>query len=269
MARPASELSINPFLRELLLGPPKLGKTSTAVATSPAPVRVILCEDDSALEPALRMTNNFSISNARTPAKGAFKEMLDVLLEAKNDAKAGKIKTLVVDPFSDFAHHVMEESLENSKTSSGSDDGRKAFFEIGRRIDHVLDFMLSIPCHVIVVSHYTEQSAEIDGQMKKSGIGVVPLIPGQMRTRMAGKFRNVLWFDIDPKDPTKRVIVTGPRGAYGPGCRSLTGTHLLPADFTALIKTFADNAPKTTAVKAPPPSIAQRPPLRPVNGGKR
>lgn len=270
MARPASELSINPFLRELLLGPAKLGKTSTAVATSPPPVRVILCEDDSALEPALRMTKNFTISNARTPGKGAFKEMMDVLLEAKNDAKAGKIKTLVVDPFSDFAHHVMEESLLNTQTSSGNDDGRKAFFEIGRRIDHALDFILSIPCHVIVVSHYTQQSAEIDGQLKKSGEGVVPMIPGQMRNRMAGKFRNVLWFDVDPKNPNERVIVTGPRGAFGPGCRSLTGTHLLPADFTALIKTFAENAPKTSlAPRTAPPTTTARPPLRPVNGGRR
>lgn len=263
MARPASELSKNPLMRVLLIGPWKLGKTTVAITTSPAPVRVVLCEDDSALYPAMQVTDKFTVSTARTLAKGAFAEMQNVLLEAKNDAKAGKIKTLVVDPFSEFAHHLLEEAFVNNKTGSGSEDGRTAYGELGRRLDHVLDFMLSIPCHLIVICHHAQVSGEMDGQVKKSGEGVVPLIPGGMRTRIGGKFSDVLWFDIDPKDHGKRVFVTGPRGAYGPGCRHVHGTRTLPADFTAFLKTpFREPEVKTQTQVA-------RPPLKPITGGRR
>lgn len=250
-------------MRVLLIGPWKLGKTSTAITTSPAPVRVILCEDDSALYPAMQVTDKFTVSTARTLAKGAFSEMQNVLLEAKNDAKAGKIKTLVVDPFSEFAHHLLEEAFANNMTGAGKEDGRTAYQELGRRLDHILDFMLSIPCHLIVVSHFAQASAEIDGQVKKSGEGVVPLIPGGMRTRIGGKFADVLWFDIDPTNKDKRVFISGPRGAYGPGCRHVHGSRVLPADFTAFLKT-----PFHEPVAKPQPQAA-RPPLKPITGGRR
>jgi hypothetical protein len=239
MARPASELSNNPFLRVLLMSPAKVGKTFVSVTTSPAPVRVILCEDDSALRPVLRITDKFSVSEARKLGKGAFVEMQNVLLEAKNDAKDGKVKTVIVDPFSEFAHHLLEESFEVNKTGSGADNGMVAYGEYARRLDHIIDYMFTIPCHLIVISHYATESPEMTGQIKKQGEGIVPLIPGKMRNRMGGKFGDILWMDIDPKDNNKRVFVTGPRGAWGPGCRHAHGAQIIPADFGELIKLFA------------------------------
>jgi hypothetical protein len=262
MARPASELLNNPFLRVLLMSAAKVGKSTVAITTAPAPVRVILCEDDSALLPAKRITDKFSVSDARKLGKGAFDEMRNVLLEAKNDAKAGKIKTVVVDPFSEFAHHLLEESFEMNKTGGGADNGMVAYGEYGRRLDHALDYMFTIPCHLIVISHYASESPEISGQIKKQGDGIVPLIPGKMRNRMGGKFADILWMDIDPKDSDKRVFVTGPRGAWGPGCRHMHGAHVLPADFGELIKTFA-------AQDKPKPPTRPAAPLKPIAGGRR
>lgn len=237
------------------MGPAKLGKSTIAITTSPAPVRVILCEDDSALRPALRITDKFSVSEARKLAKGAFVEMQNVLLEAKNDAKDGKIKTVVIDPFSEFAHHLLEESFEMNKTGSGADNGMVAYGEYARRLDHIIDYALTIPCHLIVISHYATESPEMTGQIKKQGEGIVPLIPGKMRNRMGGKFGDILWLDIDPKDKSKRVFVTGPQGAWGPGCRHAHGAQIISADFGELLKLFAAESKKPPTRPTPQSNV--------------
>src|SRR5574341_8625 len=66
MALSARELEKDPFLRVLLLGPPKSGKTTCCIATSPPPVRVLLCEADSALTHAVRVAgSNFSFERTK------------------------------------------------------------------------------------------------------------------------------------------------------------------------------------------------------------
>lgn len=260
--KPESALDFDPHLRLLVLGPAKIGKTSSAICTSPGPVGVILCEDDSALRSARRMGGKFSWAVLRyetpngQPAK-VFQPMLDLLLEAKRDAKEGRLKTLIIDPISTFARKLLEEAFSNNKTQAGADNGMVAYNEYNRRFDHVTDFALSIPANLIVISHHSVQSGEMKGQMKKSGEGVVPLIPGASRNALAAKFVDVVWFDLDMEDREKRVIVTGPRGAWGPGCRSLHGTHVLPADFTELIDTFARDGAQAKKQNSTPMSSQQ------------
>lgn len=251
--KPESALDFCPYLRLLMLGVAKIGKTSSAICTSPGPVGVILCEDETALREAKRRGAKFNYASLQydgpngKPAK-VFQPMLDLLLEAKRNAKEGRLKTLIIDPISTFARKLLEEAFANNQTQGGKDDGRTAYQEYNRRFDHITDFAMSIPAHLIVVSHYAQVSSEMDGQMKKSGEGVVPLIPGASRNALAAKFVDVVWFDLDKEDREKRVIVTGPRGAWGPGCRSIHGTHVLPADFTQLIDTFAQDGKKSSLI---------------------
>lgn len=269
MAQPATALDHDSHLRVLLMGAAKSGKTTCAVATAPSPVRVIMCEDKSALRGARRETTSFDWELLPTEGK-IFRTMQDFLLAAKNDAKAGKIKTLVVDPLSTLARRLLEESFDNNKTIAGKDNGMVAYGEYNRRFDHLTDYMMTIPCHVIAVSHYSQVSAEIDGQIKKSGDGVVPLIPGASRTALAAKFVDVMWFDFDQTDREKRILVVGPQGVWGRGSRSMKGNHVLPADFGELIKTFAaQDKPKPTTSTTRSPTTVSRPPLKPVAGGRR
>jgi AAA domain-containing protein len=237
----SSALEIDSYLRVLVVGGPKLGKTSVSICTSPQPVRVILAERDSALRDAKRRGGKFDFERIRDRP---YEQMTTYLAQAKEDAKAGKIKTIVIDPLSEFAEKLVTQSFLLNRTSNGEEDGRAAYPHYSKRLMHVLELACTIPAHLIVISHFVEMGGgELPGQAQKQGEGIVPLIPGKIRLRIGGCFDDILWFDVDKQDPSKRVFITGPQGAWGPGCRSLSKFAVLPADFNALIKTFAEDGP--------------------------
>jgi hypothetical protein len=243
----AKDLTHETFLRLLLLGRPKVGKSTSAIATSPGPRRVLLCEDMSAVRGAKRLTLDFDVEPI-----GSWNSMTAAVVEAKQDAKAGKIKTVVIDPLSDFADRLLAECFKATLTNDGKEDGRRAYPMLSNRLGHLIELIFTIPAHVIVICHYVETGGDpIDGGLEKTGEGIVPLLPGKSRALIAAKFSDVIWMDLAPMTtPTfqkgERIFVTGPRGAWGPGCRSLEGSQVLKADIGELLKAFAAQA-KTDA----------------------
>jgi adenosyl cobinamide kinase/adenosyl cobinamide phosphate guanylyltransferase len=269
MPIPASALEDDSNLRALVMGGAKIGKSTACISTAPGPVRVLLCEADSALKGAKRRTTNFDFERVT-----GWNTALKAVIEAKQDAKAGIIKTVVVDPLSELAERMMEECWAATKTHAGNEDGRAAYQLIARHLSHLINLLMTIPAHVIVISHYTETGGElIDGQIEKTGDGIVPLIPGKSRTLLSAKFTDVIWMDMKRNATTKemeRIFVTSPKGAWGPGCRSLEGRQELPADIGELIKAFKEQSkvdaagringvtratPKPTAPKPQQPTI--------------
>lgn len=255
MAIPASELVKNPFLRLLILGVPKCGKTSVAILTSPKPVRVILCEDPSAVYYAASVKPDFDIVEVTS----GFNAMQAAISEAKKDIEAGKLKTLIVDPFSDFAEKLCNDCLDATDQGKGP-DGRRAYPEYSKRLFHILARLFTLKCHVICMSHYMNTGGEVsENQVAKTGEGIIPLIPGSPREKLAGKFHDVIWMEIRQK---QRIFVTGPEGRWGPGCRNIDGTKILPADVSQLIKAFKNRGKDLAAPmveEAKPNGVATKP----------
>jgi hypothetical protein len=246
MALAASELECDRFIRVLLMGPPKVGKSVMAIASSPRPVRVFLCESDSALQSARRFVGDrFTFDRTRT-----HKAMLESLHTARRDVKKGRIKTIIVDPLSTMAGKLEEFCLKQTKTHSGADNGMKAYPMYNRILRQIREQLLDLKCHVIVITHYIESGgAETADGTPQTGEGIVPMLAGRARAEFSAAFPDVVWMDYQAG---KRVLVTGPQGAWGPGCRSLKDTHVLPADITsekkrvgirALIRAFERDLP--------------------------
>jgi hypothetical protein len=204
--------------------------TASAVGTSPRPVYVMNCEGDDALLYARELYPDFEFDRIK-----GWNSMQQALTDAKKLATDGKIKTVVVDPLSDFAAHLEAEMLAMTDTGNGP-DGRRAYPEYNRRIGHVLERLFMLPCNVIVITHYIETGGEIDGQTAKTGEGIVPLLAGKARALVAAKFNDVVWMEM--RRGQGRIFVTGPEGRWGPGCRNIDGTKILPADINQLLKAF-------------------------------
>lgn len=247
MALSASELESDRFIRILLMGPPKVGKSAMAVGSSPKPVRVFLCESDSALQSVRRLIgDDFTFVRTRT-----HKAMLDELYIARKEVRKGRIGTLIVDPLSTMAAKLEEHCVKVTKGREGHENPMKAYPMYNRILRQIREQLLDLSCHLVVITHYIEVSGtEALGGTPQTGDGIVPLLAGKARAEFSAAFPDVVWMDYQNG---RRILVTGPQGAWGPGCRSLKDTRVLPADITsgkkrvgirALIRAFEREAPK-------------------------
>lgn len=266
MPIPASELEHDPYLRLLWMGIPKTGSSTHAISTSPPPVRVLLCESDSALRGAKRETDQFDFERIRPDGEGhIWDTMMKHIIAAKRDAKEGKIKTVVVDPLSFFAHKLLIEVENATKTKEGNIDGRKAHPEFTKRIIHAVDLMMTIPAHLVVVTHHMDVGGDDNADKPKTGPGIVPLMPNMAtRTAIASMFYDIVWFDVVPpatpgKQPVEhfnnRIFVTGPGGAWGTGCRSRKGNAVMPAH----VGQFIDHMTKLAKTERGPSKLKLAP----------
>lgn len=267
MPVPLSSLSSEPLLRVLLIGPWGIWKTTTAITTSPQPVRVILCENDTALNQARRLgADSYADMERALDHEKPFEQMTGFLAKAKQDAQAGEIKTLIIDPLDDFCDRLLAQSFKQNLTGDGHENGKVAYNHYSKRLIQIISQALAIPCNVIFIAPFVDMPGQPLGA-KKTGDGIVPNIPGNVRLRIGYKFHDVLWMDVDPSDSDKRVFYTSPTGAWGPKCRSLPGQYdHVPADFNEFIRLSAIEKPgaKKTAAPAKPMQKPAAAPPKPV-----
>jgi hypothetical protein len=234
----ASELQKTTFLRVLVMGPAKAGKTQTTLATCPKPAYVILSDDDSSLEPAQRVTTEFEFDRVQDlSAIKALAEMEKALAAARKGAIEGKYKTVLWDTMTNFAMRL-EDGLRTLSDKGKGPDGRQYFKEYHRHLYNITSRLLSLPCHVIVIAHYVEApGVVIEGQLDKSGKGICPMLTGASRNIIPTLFKDVVFFELKPNG--KRVFTVSAEGVWGPGCRSLAGVSELPADVEEFLRQAA------------------------------
>lgn len=266
----ADDLERTMLLRMLCMSPPKKGRTTHLVCTAPGPVRVLLCEDDSALEGADRERRGMGIWTS--PPKGIkfdfervrdWDDMQKYTIAAKKDAKEGKIKSVVVGPFNFWCDRLLAQCVGMFITDGGKEDGRKYHPEFTKRMKHAVELLATIPAHLIIESHFMEVGGGDENgtsEKPKKGAGIVPLLPNMAsRTWLHGFMHDVVWFDVAPKDYDdayqRRVFVTG-SDEIGPGCRSFAGSYMIPANVSTFIERMKAGRPdriKANGTAAGPP----------------
>lgn len=282
------------YLRLGVMGRPKCRKTTRAIVTAPGPVLVVLCEDDSALTEARKQAAklygkagaHFNVMDMQTKLapngsakyQGSWNETLGMLRDIRTAVNEGKFKTIVVDPFNYLGDRLENECLGTDLPVKNH--GQQAYPIYWNRLTQVMDNLFSLPAHIIMCCH-----AVIDGESE----GKMPMFSGKAAGIVGGRFHDVIWQEMS-KDVTmpadddgeRPVFVTGPKGAWGPGARHLSGTHVIPANVSDLIELFKGTkklAPaKTMQVTkgatgpaapsktngSPPTSGARRPPPPPA-----
>src|SRR6185437_12012123 len=128
----------------LIMGPPKVGKTTTIIATCEAPTYVITGNaDKESLYGALAMAGDtFEMDYADT-----WNTVLECIETAETGVKEGKYKTIVVDDFQYIADKIEAACLAKSNTGNGP-DGRRAYPVYHDRLEHIIDSLFALNCHV-------------------------------------------------------------------------------------------------------------------------
>lgn len=219
------------FMRVLLLGAPKQGKTVAAVGTSPGPVYVINSDQKDSLDPVSRIYPNAKYAKNLIHTQN---QMEDAIVLARKLVNDGEIKTIVWDTISGFAHFLEDEFEDKTRNEKGESDGRRFWRSYTKYILNVVGRLSKLDAHLVVCSHYIDINGQNDVEgIPKTGPGIVPLLAGQLRARIGAYFPDILFME---KVKGSRAFVTGIDGVWGPGCRSINDNKVLPADFKEFMK---------------------------------
>jgi len=245
MPTKASEGKISPYLRLLLLGPPKCGKTVTTLMTCPKPAYLINSGGEGAWQGALPHTTDFEFDDVNQTDSKILNSFEAALKVAREGVAAGKYKTIIWDEFSTYAYHLLN-ALEAATDKGSGPDGRRVYPEYTKRLVSAVERLMLIPAHLIVLSHFYDSGAEIEGQLKKEGKGIMPAVAGAARQKIPGLFPNVAFLE---KRGANRFLMFSLDGVWGPGTRNLPGVDELPADISLLCKKIASAAGVPKKVK--------------------
>jgi hypothetical protein len=218
-----------------------MGKTRL-IATAPGPAYVICSDDESKLDSAARVRDDFEydlVNDTRGPQLLA--QMEGAIRAAQEGVASGRYQTVAFDTLSTFTRYLIGAELladENPMT---------AFPRYGRRVTNYLGRILAIDAHILVLSHDYLVSQELPGQLKKHGDGIVPAVEGGVRSQIAGLFRDVVYLQKKPGGTDERILACSIKGVYGIGSNTLPGVETIAPDISKFIEmgtTFAEQGSK-------------------------
>jgi AAA domain len=240
----ATDIAGPRYLRMLVLGWQKIGKSCAVISTAPGKVYVINTDQPTSLEPVLDFRQDFLHNHVRSSL-----EMNDALALATQLVRDGEVQSVVWDTMSGYSPIVEAEAFAATLTSNGNEDGRTASPLYRKIMRATVKRLFNLKCHVIVISHYLDSGGQSDDAGKgedgkpvkrvaKQGPGIVPMLYGAFRAEVGTMFDDVVFMEkqmVGPNDEA-RFFITGMNGVFGPGCRSMTGNHALPADVSNFLK---------------------------------
>lgn len=217
MMRSAEDVQKLDFMRVLMQGPTKAGKTTVAATTCIGRPYIINSDDEGALSPVERRTDAFDWEYA----PGTDNQRIEMcLMEASKNVKEGRTGTVIWDTITEYSRRSVDYFEENTKKSQGA-----FWYDHRRHIQSIIDRLLRLKAHVIIIAHYREESEP--GATPKKKIQ----LPGQLAETVRTMIPNCIFLD---KKAGKRIFVTSTDGVYGPGCRNLEGVESCEADISKL-----------------------------------
>lgn len=210
------------FLKLLLLGPAKAGKTTCAVRTAPdGGVFVINSDQEEAISLPVQGARPFDEYPSIVETPQAFERAFQV---AKKGVADGKYSTIVWDTVTEYAR-----KLEASLQEQAGDSDKWTAFRLLKT--HIMwggvDRLLKLPAHVIVVAHTAiDDSGKVSVDMN-----------GQCKPRLPAVFHEVWLLD---KRNEKRTLTVKRDGVLGSRMLPNVGT-IDPASVRAILE---QSAPK-------------------------
>lgn len=225
------------YLRMLLLGDAKVGKTFTVIKTAVPPIFVINCDQPSALRGSRR--HGLKFTSTVKPVHSV-SDMNKALKMAKYLIVEKGYKTVVWDTLTVFGKHLLKEMKATRLNAYGKPDTRAAWGDYGENLLEYVDRILQLPAHVIVNAHWMNEHEDlVDAEgnadtvaQRKATRGKLPLIQGRAKKLIAPEFDDIV---VMEKRSSGRVLVTSEEGVYGPGGRSVDVSEM-PASIRGFMR---------------------------------
>jgi hypothetical protein len=183
------------FARILMLGQPKIGKTTALLTSAPRPL-IINCDAEDATKYANRNGAKYLQLDAydRKTWKAAVQR-------AKKLAAEGVIKSIIVDSLTMLADNLLNEI---SVTLEGFD----LWNEFDSQFRGGCKSVMKAEAHVFLVAHITPDYKERD-----DSAGIAPLIPGQSKVKLPAAVSDYVLFELDPTTGERQFLL-GPQKSW-------------------------------------------------------
>jgi len=229
MPRLASEVEATSYMRLLCLGGPKDGKTCTVLKSAIGMTYVINSDDKFSLRPALEFTDEFEFDMA---LGDNLRDIEKCITAAREGVKEGRYQTILWDTITEYCRRAEDVFAKATENDAGEPDGRRYHPQLRKHIHGILDRLFGLDAHVIVNAHWDDMmGAAIGNQLDKTGQGICPGLPGQLRKTVPRSFQDVIFLD---RKGQKREFLTSACGVFMSGTRNLPGTVPYPADISKL-----------------------------------
>ena len=208
------------FLRALLIGPPKSGKTCSVLTSAPKPF-LINGDGHSATRGAINLGAKFTAVDVTSCS-----EWRQACQLAADYVKEERARTIVVDTITLLADTLHDDIVKG---------GAKNYDIWTKQADELMGgyrFLAELPAHLIYIAHM-----KVDSDMVA---GILPLIGGMTKQRLPGIIDDWILFECDPSSG-QRSYLLGPQKSWGASGRNIQRTCKIPANVPALLKELGLN----------------------------
>lgn len=203
------------FANCLVLGQPKIGKTTSLALTAPKPL-IINCDGPSATKGAMAEGAKFLAIDAYSRA--SWKRAQDT---AAKLVESGDVRTIIVDSISLLYDNLLDEiaiTLEGfDRWNELHSVGMGGLKRLGK-----------LDAHLFTVAHF---EPDTDGRA-----GILPAIPGQDKKKIGAWVNDWVLLECDPAKQPMRRFILGPQREWNAQGRNVRRSCEIPADVGVLLK---------------------------------